>query len=93
MRQNHSVAQLVEHITFNDGVAGSNPARMTKIFWLSVRLVKVKAVINISKIHIFKDSRYSGDGFSRLLFAILYIWCRSVCPLKTPALQLLSFDS
>ena len=68
MRQNHSVAQLVEHITFNDGVTGSNPARMTKIFWLSVRLVKVKAVINISKIHIFKDSRYSGDGFSRLLF-------------------------
>jgi len=46
---------------------------MTKIFWLSVRLVKVKAVINISKIHIFKDSRYSGDGFSRLLFAILYM--------------------
>ena len=25
-----SVAQLVEHITFNDGVLGSNPSRVTK---------------------------------------------------------------
>jgi hypothetical protein len=24
-----SVAQLVEHITFNDGVLGSNPSRVT----------------------------------------------------------------
>ena len=26
-----SVAQLVEHITFNDGVLGSNPSRVTKM--------------------------------------------------------------
>jgi hypothetical protein len=25
-----SVAQLVEHITFNDGVLGSNPSRVTR---------------------------------------------------------------
>ncbi len=27
--ENDSVAQLVEHITFNDGVLGSNPSRVT----------------------------------------------------------------
>ena len=27
-----SIAQLVEHITFNDGVLGSSPSRVTKLF-------------------------------------------------------------
>ena len=26
-----SIAQLVEHITFNDGVLGSSPSRVTKL--------------------------------------------------------------
>ncbi len=29
-KRNDSIAQLVEHITFNDGVLGSSPSRVTK---------------------------------------------------------------
>ena len=32
LKNTDSVAQLVEHITFNDGVLGSNPSRVTKWF-------------------------------------------------------------
>ena len=31
-----SLAQLVEHFTFNEGVDGSNPSRATKFFPLAV---------------------------------------------------------
>jgi hypothetical protein len=48
---NESVAQLVEHNTFNVGVLGSNPSRFTK----QVSLAKsCKAIRSISPAHVVK---------------------------------------
>src|SRR5260370_19036992 len=35
-RELGSVAQLVEHLTFNQRVAGSSPARLTRIFFFEI---------------------------------------------------------
>ena len=34
-KEKDSIAQLVEHITFNDGVLGSSPSRVTKVVRLN----------------------------------------------------------
>ena len=42
-KENDLVAQLVEHITFNDGVLGSSPSRVTKgrvIYYLTFSFLR-----------------------------------------------------
>ena len=40
------LAQLVEHFPFKEGVVGSNPTRLTKLFKVARVIKKVKLTLN-----------------------------------------------
>ena len=79
--KNDSIAQLVEHITFNDGVLGSSPSRVTKMT-RNFQINKCKDSIAQLVEHItFNDgvlgsspSRVTKGVRFRMLFLIKATW-------------------
>ncbi len=66
-----SVAQLVEHLTFNQRVSGSNPDRITNYF-LVLQSISVDSVAQLVE-HLTFNQRVSGSNPDRITNYCLFL--------------------